>query len=604
MKYFTLLLFFFILNTVEVNSQHQYCCMIEQNTVNQNSGNAELYIKNDKFVFYNNEIVPEPLKIEVASSFSIDSIYINNISDYCASQGVSLTFKDDGVNMDEIANDNIYTSDKAICFANPSVEEYRQSGLFIQPNVHYTNGASETYFLVLGFGTINQNLFEIDTTNQWIDELSPNIYYSENLMNIVRDRTYNQSNIDYENLDIRDTINSYWQGYQDYPLMFSSIYEMNDFGNTFFFYQSQFNLLKVSGNLSPNNINHELNHIWVRSNSNTTLGFQNNGAHWGHIQRPSSGFGNGCFAGIFENIFIENDTVKYVKNNDRTFNDVEMCLMGLIPIDSVQFPIKYVSGVNSCNNQGYFDEGEVNYMSQVEFSNNFSNLNLEQQIEDTLHLKTVIFSDRKLSKLEHLFYDFYMKEYAKYFKNATNNLGIIDVSFRRLFVDEDGDGFISNIDCDDNNPDVNPDATETTYNGIDDDCDPTTLDDDLDQDGFALADDCDDTNAFTNPNATEIPDNGIDEDCDGEDLTTTSTHQLGEETIKIFPNPVSDILRLDYPSHLKLNIRLLSISGQEIMVLKNATAIDMSALENSAYLLEVTDVETGKKIIEKIISSK
>lgn len=80
--------------------------------------------------------------------------------------------------------------------------------------------------------------------------------------------------------------------------------------------------------------------------------------------------------------------------------------------------------------------------------------------------------------------------------------------------DLDGDGFVMADDCDDTNADISPDATEIAYNGVDDDCNAATLDDDLDGDGYALADDCDDTNAELNPGITEIPYNGIDDDCD------------------------------------------------------------------------------------------
>ena len=42
--------------------------------------------------------------------------------------------------------------------------------------------------------------------------------------------------------------------------------------------------------------------------------------------------------------------------------------------------------------------------------------------------------------------------------------------------DNDGDLWNSNLDCDDNNHDVNPNVMEIKYNGIDDDCNPNTLD--------------------------------------------------------------------------------------------------------------------------------
>ncbi|WP_207785443.1 putative metal-binding motif-containing protein, partial [Flagellimonas aquimarina] len=81
-------------------------------------------------------------------------------------------------------------------------------------------------------------------------------------------------------------------------------------------------------------------------------------------------------------------------------------------------------------------------------------------------------------------------------------------------IDFDNDGVLSNLDCNDFDAGVNPNQEEIPYNGIDDDCDPATLDDDMDGDGYDKADDCDDGDQTVNPGQEEIPYNGIDDDCD------------------------------------------------------------------------------------------
>lgn len=96
-------------------------------------------------------------------------------------------------------------------------------------------------------------------------------------------------------------------------------------------------------------------------------------------------------------------------------------------------------------------------------------------------------------------------------------------------VDVDGDGVsVDRGDCDDNDPEVNPLASEVPYNGKDDDCNAETRDDDLDGDGFGKADDCDDRAAHINPEARDIPGDGIDQDCDGEDRVAMQVDRDGD----------------------------------------------------------------------------
>ena len=83
-------------------------------------------------------------------------------------------------------------------------------------------------------------------------------------------------------------------------------------------------------------------------------------------------------------------------------------------------------------------------------------------------------------------------------------------------VDADGDGWDSEQDCDDQDPQVNPSAAEVPYTGVDEDCDPSTADDDLDGDGYPLEEDCEDDDASVHPLAEDPPD-GHDQDCDGVD---------------------------------------------------------------------------------------
>ncbi len=100
----------------------------------------------------------------------------------------------------------------------------------------------------------------------------------------------------------------------------------------------------------------------------------------------------------------------------------------------------------------------------------------------------------------------------------------LDNTDRCSTCDDDGDGaegaLCGGDDCDDGDPSVLPSATETWYDGVDQDC---AADDDFDADADGHAsdahdgDDCDDTDASVNPSATETWYDGVDQDCAGDD---------------------------------------------------------------------------------------
>lgn len=86
---------------------------------------------------------------------------------------------------------------------------------------------------------------------------------------------------------------------------------------------------------------------------------------------------------------------------------------------------------------------------------------------------------------------------------------VLSIGFSEAYaakpVDNDGDGYKSNVDCDDNNPDINPGAAEICTDGIDNDCD-----------GFIDGVDPDCGGGCTPTESPEVScTDGIDNDCDG-----------------------------------------------------------------------------------------
>jgi len=190
-----------------------------------------------------------------------------------------------------------------------------------------------------------------------------------------------------------------------------------------------------------------------------------------------------------------------------------------------------------------------------------------------------------------------------YASNQCNYVDNVCVNNSFMLLDNDGDSFFSDVDCDDSDPLINPGMTEIPYNGVDDDCDPLTLEDDLDQDGFLIAEDCDDNNADINPEAEEIANNGIDEDCDGVDFTS-SIYEISNAIINIYPNPTIELIKIDVSGQLEYQVILQDVTGRVLFQDRNASMINMDDLESGTYILRLEDQSSPASLTERIILLK
>jgi len=171
--------------------------------------------------------------------------------------------------------------------------------------------------------------------------------------------------------------------------------------------------------------------------------------------------------------------------------------------------------------------------------------------------------------------------------------------------DIDQDGFVLADDCDDNNAAINPGVTEEPYNGLDDDCNELTLDDDLDQDGFGFIDgsDCDDDNPLINPDAVDIPNNDIDEDCDGMDAVS-GVNDLNGITITVGPNPATESLSISMTSEIQGEVTLYSLTGKRVYhseIISSNMQIDLTEISSGLYYLNIKDDKSAFLIEEVII---
>jgi len=193
-------------------------------------------------------------------------------------------------------------------------------------------------------------------------------------------------------------------------------------------------------------------------------------------------------------------------------------------------------------------------------------------------------------------------------------------------------GFVANsLDCNDNNADIHPNATEIC-DDIDNDCNGLTDDElltftffvDADSDGdgdpsvsittcvtvapsgyVANANDCDDNNAAINPDAIEVID-GLDNDCNGmiDDVSPTREVYL---QVKTYPNPVHEVLTIVLEGIIgEADVQISNMEGKVLISKRLDFSVERASMSfvgllQGVYLLRIADGTGDRYWVQRVV---
>jgi len=87
-------------------------------------------------------------------------------------------------------------------------------------------------------------------------------------------------------------------------------------------------------------------------------------------------------------------------------------------------------------------------------------------------------------------------------------------------------------------------------------------------------------------------------------MTTSTTSELLNSEVEIYPNPVSEVLHIETKSTLDFQVAIFDLKGSLLYMESNKSSIDVTQFQHGTYFLEITDRKTKNKFIEKIIVEK
>ena len=117
--------------------------------------------------------------------------------------------------------------------------------------------------------------------------------------------------------------------------------------------------------------------------------------------------------------------------------------------------------------------------------------------------------------------------------------------------------------------------------------------------------DCDDSNPDINPEAMEVLDS-LDNDCNGlVDDGLVAVDDPNTIVSKIFPNPTQEMLHLQMEYTGRINLSVVNLNGKRIkssnLDFVNQTTISLSGLPTGVYLLMATDEEGRRLVMKRVV---
>lgn len=104
--------------------------------------------------------------------------------------------------------------------------------------------------------------------------------------------------------------------------------------------------------------------------------------------------------------------------------------------------------------------------------------------------------------------------------------------------------------------------------------------------------DCDDIDPTINPEAIDATVNGIDENCSGQDGEMAGISELVDNALYVYPNPTTGVLTVDMSHASVINsIEVIDLNGRSVInnqaVNAGSTQLDLSTLQNGFYIIKV-----------------